>query len=42
VKVTLEVGSTSAVFSAELLGDTIYKPAYNDNAPGVVINRIQA
>lgn len=42
VKVTLAVGTTSAVVSAVLLGDTSYKPASLSNAPGVVINAIVA
>lgn len=42
VKVTLAVGTTSALVSALLLGDTIYKPASGQNATGVVVNAIVA
>lgn len=41
LKLTLAVGSTSAVVAAELYDAVKYTPAYDFDATGVVINRIQ-
>lgn len=42
IKITLAVGSTSAVVAGELVDAVKAVPAYDFNAPGVVINQIQA